>query len=95
MWALKHREVEQLLMFSQPVNSRGGMRTQATWCNGYADKTFAVVIPYFSLLWFVTHTQPVLQGSWASSHHEHRAAAVKMREKRSCTRSRAAMIAEP
>lgn len=79
MWALKYREVKQLLMFSQPVNSRGRMRTQASWFNGYADKTFIVVIPYLSLLWFVMHTQPVVQVSWASSHHEHRAVAIKMR----------------
>lgn len=91
IWALKHREVKQLTY----VHTASEQQRQASWFNDYADKTFAVVVPYLSLLWFVMHTQPVLQVSWASSQHEHRETSIKMREKRSCTRSRAAMIAEP
>lgn len=68
MWALKHREVKQL--FTQPVSSRGRIGAQASWFIGRADKTLTAVVPSLSLLWFVTHTQPVLQASWAGSQHE-------------------------
>lgn len=46
------------------------MGAQASWFIGRADKTLTVVVPSLSLLWFVMHTQPVLQVSWAGSQHE-------------------------
>lgn len=83
-------------MFTQPVSSRGKMETQASWFRGHADKTFVMVVPYLNLLWFVMHTQPVLQMSWAGSQYGLLpAAAIKLREKRACARSRAAMTVEP